>query len=127
MNSNPFDRNEYVKRLTDTERNQLIEKLQQALDWIDEYDQKEPILRSQEDKKKYLQKSSETAVISHQLSQHALIVLNQVAYLLTDTMEVMEIAMDIDPSDDDKYYTYCELRKSYVKFMKAFKREFRNN
>ena len=45
MNSNPFDRNEYVKRLTDKERNQLIEKLQQALDWIDEYDQKEPILR----------------------------------------------------------------------------------
>ena len=127
MKPNPSNRNDHLRRLSDSERQTLLEQLQEKLDWIDEYELKEPLLRTDSDKELYKKKSSESGTISRQLSQHALMLRNQLAYLLTDTMEMLEIAMDIDPSDDEKYEAYHELKRVYVKFMRAFKRDFRNN
>src|SRR4030095_7387256 len=118
MKLNPSDRKDHLRRLNDIEREQLLQQLKQTLDWIDQYETREPILRSYEDNALYKKKSRESTRLSRQLSQHALISLQQLAYLLTDTMEVIEIAMDIDRSDNEKYYVYRELRKNYVKFMK---------
>ena len=94
---------------------------------MDQYEMKEALLRTNADEELYRKKSSSSRMISHQLSQHALIVRNQLAYLLTDTMEVMEIAMDMDPGDNEKFKAYRRLQRSYMKFMRAFKNEFRKN
>jgi len=115
------------RNLTHKERSELLDQLKDALNWIETYKNKEPILRSLEERKTYKLKSAESARISNQLSQHALIVRNQLAYLLTDTMEIMEIAIDMDPNDKKKLRQYQQLRRAYLKFMNIFKRDFRNN
>ena len=115
------------RNLTHKERTKLLDQLKDALNWIETYKNKEPILRSVEERKTYKLKSAESARISNQLSQHALIVRNQLAYLLTDTMEIMEIAMDMDPDDKIKLRQYQQLKRAYLKFMNIFKRDFRNN
>ena len=127
MNFELPNRNDHLRRLSDIERQQVLQELKQTLDWIDEYEEKDPFLRSYEEIVMYKQKSLRSATISRQLMQHALIGLHQLAYMLTDAMEVIEIAMEIDPRDKKKYHAFRELRKTYVKFMKAFKRDFRNN
>jgi hypothetical protein len=90
----------------------LLARLKDALDWIEKYKSKEPLLRYREEKEIHRQKSAESANISRQLSQHALILRNQVACLLTDIMEAMEIAMDKDPNNKEKYQEPVNLRKS---------------
>ena len=127
MELNPSNQNGYLKKLTYQERMQLLDKLKQMLYWMEEYGKKKPLARSKEERKLYKQKSTESTLLSNQLSQHALIARNQLGYLLIDTMEVMEIAMDIDPHDDEKYFAYRQLKKAYVKFMKAFHHDFRKN
>ena len=127
MELNPSDQNGHLKKLTYQERMHLLDKLKQMLYWMEDYGKKKPLTRSKEERKLYKEKASESALLSNQLSQHALIARNQLGYLLIDTMEVMEIAMDIDPHDDEKYLAYRQLRKAYVKFMKAFRQDFRKN
>jgi hypothetical protein len=127
MNSNHFNHPEHYTRLSDRERAELLDQLKSDLNWIETYKMKEPLLRSAEEKKLYSQKSASSALISHRLSQHALLMRNQLAYLLTNTMEIMEIAMDMDPSDSEKFKAYRRLQRSYMKFMRAFKNEFRKN
>jgi hypothetical protein len=127
MKYNPEDHNDYLKKLTYNQRLDLLDKLKSTLSWMEEYDKKEPLIRTPEDKKLYRKKASESALMSNQLSQHVFIARNHLAYLLIDTMEVMEIAMEIDPDDDEKYYAYRELKRSYRKFMSAFKDDFRKN
>jgi hypothetical protein len=125
MSTNDFNNPNHYKRLSNRERTALLNQLKDELNWIEIM--KEPMLRSPEEKKLYAEKSASSGRISHHLSQHALILRNQLAYLLTDTMEIMEIAIDMDPSDNEKYEAYRRLRSSYMKFMRAFKNDFRKN
>jgi hypothetical protein len=127
MKYNPSDHNAYLIKLNYQEREDLLEKLKQMLFWMEDFDKKDPLTRTEEDKKMYEEKASESALLSNQLSQHALIACNQLGYLLIDTMQVMEIAMDVDPDDDEKYYAYRELKRSYRKFMRAFREDFKKN